>query len=58
MVEVVGVRFRKTGKIYLFRPGKYDLNVGDNVIVGAGSMVSKDCESNCVYAGIGRCRSV
>ena len=33
MVEVVGVRFRKTGKIYLFLPGKYDLNVGDNVIV-------------------------
>ncbi|MBQ3514558.1 MAG: stage 0 sporulation family protein [Lachnospiraceae bacterium] len=33
MVEVVGVRFRKTGKIYLFRPGKYDLKVGDNVIV-------------------------
>lgn len=33
MVEVVGVRFRKTGKIYLFRPGKYDLKVGDHVIV-------------------------
>ncbi|MBQ4524186.1 MAG: stage 0 sporulation family protein [Lachnospiraceae bacterium] len=33
MVEVVGVRFRKTGKIYLFCPGKYDLKVGDNVIV-------------------------
>lgn len=28
------------------------VHIGDNVIVGAGSMVSKDCESNCVYAGI------
>lgn len=28
------------------------VTVGDNVIIGAGSIVSKDCESNCVYAGI------
>lgn len=28
------------------------VTVGDNVIIGAGSIVSKDCESNCLYAGI------
>ena len=28
------------------------VTVGDNVIIGAGSIVSKDCESNCVYGGI------
>ncbi len=28
------------------------VTIGDNVIIGAGSIVSKDCESNCVYAGI------
>ena len=28
------------------------VTIGDNVIIGAGSIVSKDCESSCVYAGI------
>lgn len=33
MVDVIGVRFRQTGKIYFFAPENYDVEVGDNVIV-------------------------
>lgn len=33
MVKVVGVRFRKPGKIYFFDPGELDVRNGDNVIV-------------------------
>ena len=33
MVTVVGVRFKKAGKIYYFDPGELTLTVGDNVIV-------------------------
>lgn len=33
MVDVIGVRFRQTGKIYFFAPENYDVKVGDNVIV-------------------------
>ncbi|HHV64980.1 MAG TPA: stage 0 sporulation family protein [Peptococcaceae bacterium] len=33
MVKVVGIRFKKAGKIYYFLPGNQDLKVGDNVIV-------------------------
>jgi len=33
MVNVIGVRFRKAGKIYYFDPAGYDIKVGDNVIV-------------------------
>lgn len=33
MVDVIGVRFRQTGKIYFFAPEDYDVEVGDNVIV-------------------------
>lgn len=33
MVKVVGVKFRKPGKIYFFNPGNLDLKNGDNVIV-------------------------
>lgn len=33
MVEVIGVRFRKNGKIYHFNPLKMDIKVGDHVIV-------------------------
>ncbi len=32
-VTVVGVRFRKAGKIYYFKPGDLELRPGDNVIV-------------------------
>ena len=33
MIKVVGIRFRKAGKIYYFCPKKLDVKVGDNVIV-------------------------
>lgn len=33
MVEVIGVRFRKAGKMYYFSPGKQKINTGDHVIV-------------------------
>lgn len=33
MVNVIGVRFRKAGKVYYFDPAGYDVKVGDNVIV-------------------------
>jgi cell fate regulator YaaT (PSP1 superfamily) len=33
MVTVVGVRFKKAGKIYYFNPGSLDLTTGDKVIV-------------------------
>ncbi len=34
MTKVIGVRFRRAGKIYFFAPGRYrDIQVGQNVIV-------------------------
>ncbi|MFU0827752.1 MAG: Stage 0 sporulation protein [Lachnoclostridium sp.] len=33
MVNVIGVRFRRAGKIYFFDPAGYDIKLGDNVIV-------------------------
>ena len=33
MPTVVGVRFKKAGKIYYFEPGNLDIKVGDHVIV-------------------------
>ncbi len=33
MIEVIGVRFRKNGKIYFFAPNHIDLDCGDAVIV-------------------------
>ena len=33
MTEIIGVRFRKGGKIYYFGPREYDIHVGDHVIV-------------------------
>ncbi len=33
MIEVVGVRFKKAGKIYYFDPGDHQTQVGDHVIV-------------------------
>jgi len=33
MVEIVGIRFKKVGKIYYFSPGELTVNVGDKVIV-------------------------
>lgn len=33
MTKVIGVRFRKAGKIYFFAPGKYEIEEGQHVIV-------------------------
>lgn len=33
MIEVVGVRFKKVGKIYYFQPPEYELTLGEYVIV-------------------------
>ncbi len=33
MIDVVGIRFRNTGKIYYFKPKNLDLKKGDHVIV-------------------------
>ncbi|KAB2953011.1 stage 0 sporulation family protein [Heliorestis acidaminivorans] len=33
MVKIVGVRFKKTGKIYYFDPGDWEINVHDRLIV-------------------------
>ncbi len=33
MVKVIGVRFRRAGKIYYFDPAGYDITQGDNIIV-------------------------
>lgn len=33
MISVVGVSFKKNGKIYNFLPNNFDLKIGDNVIV-------------------------
>ena len=33
MKNIVGVRFKKLGKIYFFNPKKWKLKKGDNVIV-------------------------
>lgn len=32
-MKVVGIRFRKAGKIYYFAPGEIEVTVGDNVVV-------------------------
>jgi len=33
MVKVIGVRFKKAGKIYYFDPDEFEINEGDKVIV-------------------------
>ncbi|NLW51748.1 MAG: stage 0 sporulation protein, partial [Tissierellia bacterium] len=33
MIEVVGIRFKKVGKIYYFNPSGFNLALGDDVIV-------------------------
>ncbi|MDO4943506.1 MAG: stage 0 sporulation family protein [Lachnospiraceae bacterium] len=33
MIDVIGVRFRKNGKIYFFSPNELEIEVGQNVIV-------------------------
>ena len=58
MVTVIGVRFKTAGKVYYFDPGKYDLKIGDNVIVetargtefGEVSMANTDVEEKEIVA--------
>ena len=33
MTKVIGVRFRKAGKVYYFSPGEEDIKTGQHVIV-------------------------
>src|SRR5699024_5041123 len=33
MIKVIGVRFRKAGKVYFFDPAEYEIKTGENVIV-------------------------
>ena len=33
MISVIGVQFRRAGKVYYFAPGGLDIKKGDNVIV-------------------------
>lgn len=33
MIEVIGVRFKKAGKVYYFDPNNYQINIDDDVIV-------------------------
>ena len=33
MIKIIGVRFRKAGKIYYFAPGDLEVKKGDHVIV-------------------------
>ena len=37
MIKIVGIRFKKTGKIYYFNPKNFKLNKNDNVIVETAS---------------------
>ncbi len=54
MVTVVGVRFKRAGKIYYFSPGEIDIKTGDDVIVetargiefGNAVIGHKDVEDN------------
>ena len=33
MTKVIGIRFRKAGKVYYFSPGENEIKTGDHVIV-------------------------
>ena len=33
MIKVIGVRFRKAGKVYFFDPAEMEIKTGDHVIV-------------------------
>ena len=54
MTEVVGVKFKKIGKVYYFSPNKLELKLGDQVIVktargtelGEVSMLSREVEDS------------
>ena len=33
MTKVIGIRFRKAGKVYYFSPGENEIKTGDHVLV-------------------------
>ena len=43
MQTIIGVRFKKAGKIYYFSPGKLDIAKGDNVIVETARGMEYGC---------------
>jgi cell fate regulator YaaT (PSP1 superfamily) len=43
MVTVVGVRFKKAGKIYYFAPGEIEIQTGDDVIVETARGIEFGC---------------
>ena len=44
--DIVGVRFKKLGKIYFFNPKKWKLKKGDKVIVTGGYPFKKVKHTN------------
>jgi len=42
--QVVGVRFKKAGKIYYFSPGTFQLEKGETVIVETGNGTNYRCK--------------
>ena len=49
MTKVIGIRFRKAGKVYYFSPGENEIKTGDHVIVETARSeerrVGKECRS-------------
>ena len=42
MTKVIGIRFRKAGKVYYFSPGENEIKTGDHVIVETAEAWSTD----------------
>ena len=43
MTKVIGIRFRKAGKVYYFSPGENEIKTGDHVIVETARGVDMWC---------------
>jgi len=58
MTQVVGVRFRDTGKVYFFDPNKLNINAGDQVIVETargieyGNILAAERDARAVIASV------
>lgn len=42
MIKVIGVRFRKAGKVYYFDPAQMEIKMGDHVIVETAAESSSE----------------
>ena len=42
MIKVIGVRFRKAGKVYYFDPAQMEIKMGDHVIVETARGMSSE----------------